>query len=514
MAPTRAAAASPALRVIRSRRVVAGGAVGPAAVHVAGGVVTALAPFDAVPAGAALDDFGELVVMPGLVDTHVHVNEPGRTEWEGFATATRAASAGGVTTLVDMPLNSVPATTTVAALEAKLAAAGGQLAVDVGFWGGVVPGNARELRPLFAAGVLGFKCFLVPSGVDEFPAVGESDLEAALPELAALGAPLLAHAELPGPIAAASAALAGAAPRRHATWLASRPLAAETDAIALLLRLCRRHGARLHVVHLAAAEAVDALRAAREEGLHVSVETCPHYLVFAADEVPDGATELKCAPPIRDAGNREALWRALDAGVIDMVVSDHSPCPPAMKHAESGDFFRAWGGIASLELGLPVMWTALVARASPEGEGDGEAGGPRGVVAGGPGGAVPGALRSGDAGRDSVRDAHDEPGDWRSRRLLDLSRWMAAAPATLAGLAGRKGRIAPGFDADLVVWDPEASFRVDPARLAQRHPITPYAGRTLSGAVVATFLRGARVFDRGVFTTAPAGRVLLRGLAQ
>lgn len=450
--------------VIRSRRVVTAGRPRPAAVHVAGETIVAVAAFDDVPGGAELRDFGDRVVMAGLVDTHVHCNEPGRTDWEGFATATRAAAGGGVTTLVDMPLNSVPATTTVAALEAKLAAAAGKLAVDVGFWGGVVPGNARELRPLHASGVLGFKCFLVPSGVEEFPAVGETDLRSALPELAALGAPLLAHAELPGPIEAAAALLAGPAAerdrRRYATWLASRPRAAENEAIALLLRLCRVHGARLHVVHLSSSEAVAMLREARAAGQPVTVETCPHYLVFAAEEIADGATELKCAPPIRDRTNNDALWRALEEGTIDMVVSDHSPCPPPLKQREGGDFLAAWGGIASLELGLPVMWTA--------------------------------------ARRRGLGPEH-------------LAEWMGAAPASLAGLGHRKGRLQPGYDADLVAWDPEATFRVEPERLRQRHPVTPYAGRELCGVVEATFLRGREVFAAGGPVGPPSGRVLSRG---
>ena len=371
-------------------------------VLVEGNTIAAVGEYDQAPAGAELVDFGDLVLMPGLVDTHVHVNEPGRTEWEGFATATRAAAAGGVTTVVDMPLNSVPATTTVSALREKLAAAEGQLAVDVGFWGGVVPGNAAELRPLREAGVLGFKCFLVPSGVDEFPAVGEADLRAALPVLAALGVPLLAHAELPGPIEVATAALFDAPADRYATWLASRPPAAEEEAIALLLRLCREHGARLHVVHLSASGAVEALRAAKAAGLPVSVETCPHYLALVAEEIADGRTDHKCAPPIRERANQAALWAALEDGVIDLVASDHSPCPPAMKHlrqadelagasAGSGDFFRAWGGIASLELALPVTWTAARCRGhGPE----------------------------------------------------RLAEWMSAAPARLAGLDARKGALA------------------------------------------------------------------------
>jgi len=458
-------------RFFRSRRVVTPESARPAVVRVDNGIVAAVGDMGDVPAGGELVDVGDLVLMPGLVDTHVHCNEPGRTEWEGFATATRAAAAGGVTTIVDMPLNSVPATTSVEAFRAKLAAVESQLTIDVGFWGGVVPGNAAELRPLREAGVLGFKCFLVPSGVDEFPSVGEADLRAALPELAALGVPLLAHAELPGPIEAATAALGEASPRRYATWLVSRPPAAEIEAIELLLRLCREHGARLHVVHLSAAGAVDMLRAAKAAGQPVSVETCPHYLTLCAEEIADGRTDCKCAPPIRERANDDALWAALEEGVIDLVASDHSPCPPAMKNlptgdgmadrgAARGDFFRAWGGIASLELALSVVWTAARRRGH-------------------------GAER--------------------------LAQWMSAAPALLAGLGSHKGSIAPGRDADFVVWDPDATFTVDPARLHQRHKLTPYAGRTLHGVVHATYLRGREVFSGGAFPQPPTGRALLGG---
>jgi allantoinase len=453
--------------VIRSRRVVLPDGEREAAVVVRDGRIAAIvAPAD-VPASAETIDCGDACVMPGLVDTHVHVNEPGRTEWEGFATATRAAAAGGITTLVDMPLNSIPATTTVAALAAKRAAAeSAGCRVDCGFWGGVVPGNTAELEGLAAAGVLGFKCFLVPSGVDEFACVEEHDLREAMPVLARLGLPLLAHAERPGPIAAAAPALKGRDPRRHATWLASRPPAAEVEAIHLLLRLCGETGCAVHIVHLATAEALPDLRAARARGLPVTVETCPHYLVFAAEEITDGDTRFKCAPPIRERANRDRLWGALREGVIDLVATDHSPCPQALKRLDTGDFMAAWGGIASLEMALSAVWTG--AR-------------PRGFAP------------------------------------SDLARWMAERPARLAGLAGRKGVIAPGADADFIVWDPDAEWTVDGSRLAQRHPITPYEGRRLAGVARSTWVRGTRVFagdgdgeDAGRFTAPPAGRLLAR----
>ena len=445
--------------VFRSRRTVLPGGVRPASVHVEDGRIAAVRGFEDAGDGATVVEAGDFVLMPGLVDTHVHVNEPGRTEWEGFETATRAAAAGGVTTIVDMPLNSVPATTSPAGLRAKLEAARGRCAVDAGFWGGVVPGNAAELRPLWEAGVLGFKCFLAPSGVDEFGHVGEEELRVAMPILAELGAPLLVHAELPAPLERAAAAIANQDPRRYATYLRSRPPEAEIEAIRLVIRLSRELGTRVHVVHLAASEALPLLRAARAEGLPVTVETCPHYLHFAADEIRDDGLEWKCAPPIRDRANRDGLWDALAAGDLDLVASDHSPCPPAMK---AGDWFRAWGGIASLQLGLPVTWSGARAR---------------GIG------------------------------------IERIAEWMCAAPARLAGLEARKGAIAPGHDADIVVWDPDGETAVAPEMLEHRHKVTPYAGGVFAGAVLATYVRGTQVYDRGRFPPEPAGRILLRDSA-
>lgn len=441
-------------RVFRGRRVVTPEGTRPAAIHVTAGRVTAVEPYDRTDSGVPVVEAGDAVILPGLVDTHVHVNEPGRTEWEGFATATRAAAAGGITTLLDMPLNSIPPTTSVAALEAKRAAALGGIAVDVGFIGGVVPGNVGELRGLHAAGVRAFKCFLVSSGTEDFPSVTETDLREALPVLAELGLPLMVHAELPGPIDRAAGSTAGD-PRHYATWLAARPAEAEHQAIALLSELALEYRARIHVVHLASAESIPILAAARRRGGALTAETCPHYLTFAADEIADGATEYKCAPPIRGRANRERLWEALTQGDLMAVVSDHSPCPPAMKHRESGDFLSAWGGIASLQLGLAATWTGAWARGQP---------------------------------------------------FERLAEWMSAGPARLAGLERSKGAIAAGRDADLVVWSPEEEFVVEAARLRHRHPLTPYLGRRLRGVVEATYLRGEPVFQRGAPDGPPMGR--------
>lgn len=442
--------------LLTSRRVVTPEGVRPATVHVRDGKIERVGPLGEAPTDCPTIDCGESVLMPGIVDTHVHVNEPGRTEWEGFETATRAAAAGGVTTLVDMPLNSIPATTTREGLRAKLAAMGGKCQVDVGLWGGVVPGNAGEIAGLLADGVLGFKAFLVPSGVEEFQHLEEADLRTAMREMTRHGAVLLAHAELPGPIEAAAGAWNGGSPSEYARYLRSRPDAAEVEAVELLIRLCRETGCRVHIVHVASAEALPLLRQAREEGLPLTAETCPHYLTFTAEEIPDGGVAFKCAPPIRSRENRERLWDGLREGILDLVATDHSPCPPEMKKIETGDFREAWGGISSLQIALPAVWTG-------------------------------------------ARE--------RGFTLADLARWMCAAPARLAGLEGRKGAIAPGYDADLVIWDPEASFVVDAERLHHRHKLTPYAGRTLHGVVQRTLLRGEIIDQNG----APNGRILRGG---
>ncbi len=447
--------------ILRSTRVITPHGTGAHAIYVDGGRIERVVAHGNVPSVVPIVDVGDDVVMPGVVDTHVHLNEPGRTEWEGFATGTKAAAAGGVTSIVEMPLNAIPATTSVAFFEQKLAAARKGLSVDVGFWGGVIPGNAGDLEPLWKAGVFGFKCFLVPSGVDEFPHVTEADLRIAMPILARLGAPLLVHAEVPGPIEEAAELEACIAwdGRGYSCYLESRPREAENAAIRMMIALARETGARVHIVHLSSSDALGMLAVARRDGVPISVETCPHYLHFAAEDIRDGTTQFKCAPPIRERANNELLWQALVSREIDLVATDHSPCPPPMKRLDEGDFAGAWGGIASLQLGLPVAWTGARAR---------------GIA------------------------------------LERVVEWMCEAPARLAGL-GQKGRLAAGADADLVVFRPDAEFVVDPARLYHRHPVTPYAGEKLRGVVSRTWVRGQEVARDGRILVDNAGAVLLHG---
>ena len=443
------------LRAFLSRRVVTPEGLRSAAVLVDGERIRAVVELQDVPTNAVRQDFGNDVLLPGLFDSHVHINEPGRTEWEGFLTATRAAAAGGYTMLVDMPLNCVPATTNVAALEAKRRAAQGQCRVDWAAWGGVVPDNPAEIEALAGAGVRGFKCFLVHPGIDEFSMVREADLRKALPHVVRTGLPLLVHAELPGPVDGATERLRDADWRRYSTYLQSRPDEAELAAIRLMLSLCRDYGFRLHIVHLATSLALEELRAARAARLPVSVETCPHYLRLEAEAIAEGATLCKCAPPIRERSNREQLWLGLREGIIGLVVTDHSPCPPAMKRLEEKDFRSAWGGIASLSIALPVMWTEA---------------------------------------------------DQRGFTLMDIARWMSREPARLAGCEGHKGQIAAGYDADFVVFDPEAEFTVTADRLHHRHAVSPYLGEKLRGVVKKTYLRGRPVFDDGRFPGDASGR--------
>jgi len=436
----------------RARRAVVVGREVAATVVVAEGRVVAIEDLDAdVTADQVLELAEDEVLLPGLVDTHVHVNEPGRTEWEGFASATRAAAAGGVTTIVDMPLNSIPPTVDVAALEEKRAVARDQAYVDVGFWGGAVPGNVADLRPLHEAGVFGFKCFLLHSGVDEFPHLSAEELHEALAEAKTFDGLVIVHAE--------DAATIDSAPqpqgRGYAGFLGSRPKEAEERAIAQVVEAARQTGARAHVLHLSDADALPLIEAARRDGVRLSVETCPHYLTIEAEQIPDGATQFKCCPPIREHDNRERLWAGLADGTIATIVSDHSPSTTELKLLDVGDFGQAWGGIAGLQLGLPAIWT----------------------------------------------EARQ-----RGHSLADVVRWMGLNTADQVGL-GDRGRIAVGATADLVVFAPDESFTVDVATLHHRNPVCAYAGRTLTGAVRQTWLHGIPVDT----DAAPRGRLLRRG---
>lgn len=427
----------------------------PGVLLVEGGLIRGICNDAEIPANATVIECGKDALLPGLVDAHVHINEPGRTEWEGFATATQAAAAGGYTMLLDMPLNCLPETTTVEALNAKRAAAQGKCWVDWAPWGGCVNGNQAHLRPLAEGGVPGFKCFLIYPGCDGFTAIDAAELEQALPTLAELRLPLLVHAELDGPIDAARSALEGADWRRYATYLQSRPDEAELAAIGLLLRLCRTYRFRLHIVHLSTALALPELRTARAEGLPITVETCPHYLTFAAEEIADGDTLKKCAPPIRSQGNRDLLWEALADGTIDLIATDHSPCPPAMKRSEEGRFDHAWGGIASLSVALPVVHTE--------------------------------ALR-------------------RGHSLDDLVRWMSREPARLAGMEQCAGALARGREANFVRFAADETWTVTTQDLHFRHAISPYIGSRVRGRVKATYLRGDVVWNEGGLRGMPRGR--------
>lgn len=436
----------------------------PAAVHIdrTWGMIVAVTDPANAPAGVETIDAGENCVLPGLVDTHVHINEPGRTEWEGFETATRAAAAGGVTTLVDMPLNSVPPTTTLEGLRAKVKALEEKARVDVALCGGLVPANAGNgaLEELFNEGVLAFKCFLAESGVGEFSHVHEGELRSGMKELARLNAPLFVHAELPMPLLEGEKASYGLDPRAYATYLTSRPRKAEDAAIELVLRLAQETGARAHIVHLSSSDAITMFKKAKDMKTALTVETCPHYLTFASEDIPDGATEFKCAPPIRERNNREKLWDALREGVIDQVVTDHSPSTVELKCSGSGDFMKAWGGISSLQLGLAAIWTEARAR---------------------------------------------------GRGIRDVVEWMCAAPARLAGISDRKGSIVSGYDADLVIWDPDADFTVDVSTLEHKNKITPYHARKLQGSTLRTILRGETIYQRGVpFSSSVRGRWIRR----
>ncbi|WP_245933412.1 allantoinase AllB [Arthrobacter livingstonensis] len=434
--------------VIRGARVLTPAGSAAHEVGINAGVIAAVEPLGTGLAGRETIELGpEETLLPGLVDSHVHINEPGRTDWEGFASATRAAAAGGVTTVVDMPLNSIPPTTTVPHLELKREAAAGQTFVNVGFWGGAIPGNTADLRPLHEEGVFGFKCFLIHSGVDEFPHLESEEMERDLAEIGSFGSLLIVHAEDSRTIEEITAV-----PGRHySDFLASRPRAAENAAIARVIDAARRTGARAHILHLSSAEGLPLIAAAKAEGLRITVETCPHYLTLQAEDIPDGATAYKCCPPIREAGNRELLWQGLEDGTIDCIVSDHSPSTLDLKDLANGDFAVAWGGVSSLQLGLPLIWTEARKRGIP---------------------------------------------------LEKVVGWMSSAPADLVGLSG-KGRLAVGADADFSIFAADEAQVVDATQLLHKNAITPYDGASLTGVVRRTFLAGAEI--DGV---TPTGRLL------
>ena len=438
---------------VASRRVVTPEGTRAAAVIISSGRIEAIVDREAVPLGVPLEDFDGLVISPGIVDAHVHINEPGRTDWEGFATATRAAAAGGVTTLIDMPLNSSPVTTTVAALEEKRAAAAGQCWVDVGFHAGLVPDNLADVEALLNAGVCGVKAFMCDSGLDEFPATGEREFRQILPLLAKRRVPLLVHAELADKHAAASEI------RNYDDWLTSRPESFERNAINLLRALCAEYLAPIHVVHLASGPLTSHFFWAKQDGLPLTVETCPHYLHFYAERLAGADPRLKCAPPIRRKEDRTRLWEALIAGVIDTIGSDHSPCPPDMKHLASGDWQSSWGGISSVELTLPIVWRGLRTQITP---------------------------------------------------FTRLAEWLSSNPARLVGLADRKGRLAVGCDADLCVWNHEEEWTVVGEQLQHRHKLTPYEGERLRGRVKRTYVRGHLAYNDGEFPAGPIGKLLRR----
>ena len=444
--------------VVTSRRAVLPDGVSDAAVVVHSGRIAAVVPSKKAPDAANRVDLGDVALLPGVVESHAHLNEPGREAWEGFETGTEAALAGGITTIVDMPLNSIPATTTRKALELKARTAAGRCRTDYAFWGGVVPGNAGELEPMLDLGACGFKCFLIDSGVPEFPASGELELGRAMPILAKRGAPLLVHAELEGTAPGTGGpgesfrTPGGGDARRYSSYLASRPRAWENEAIRMMIRLAKETGCRTHIVHLSSSDALADLAEARRQGVPISAETCPHYLTFAAEDIPDGATQFKCAPPIRERENREKLWQGLAEGVLDMIVSDHSPCEPSLKKLDAGSFFEAWGGISSLQFSLPASWTGMKER---------------------------------------------------GLGLEKLGRWMSEAPAALAGLSN-KGRLAAGMDADFVAFDPEAAFEPAPSTVRHKHKLTPYSGRKLFGRISRVWLRGEAAYVDG-YAKPPAG---------
>lgn len=447
------------IKILRSRRVVTPQGVEARDICIQGGKIKELLPYGKATNGS-VETFDSFVISPGIVDSHVHINEPGRTEWEGFQTATHAAAAGGITTLADMPLNCIPVTTTANAFQQKLKSCESQLMVDCAFWGGLIPGNVRDLDPLMNAGVSGFKAFLIHSGIDDFPNATEEDLKAGMPVIARRNRPLLVHAELN--CSEHTPEILERSKTPYDRYLASRPKKWEMDAIALVIRLARKNKCPVHIVHLSCADALPMIESARNDGVPITVETCSHYLTLCAEEIAVGDTRFKCAPPIREKSNAELLWSGLEKGIIDCVVSDHSPCTPELKRLEQGDFQGAWGGISSLQLGLSLIWT------------------------------------------ESRK---------RGYSLMQLTRWMSENPAKLLRLERQKGAIASGYDADLVLWKPEESFSIAPSLIQHRHKVTPYEGKTVFGKVYRTLLRGETIYHEGTFSS-PSGKPLLQSVSS
>jgi allantoinase len=449
---------------LKSQRVILGDEMIAACVEIKDQLIHAIHPYDVELStlfeGCLIEDLGNKVLMPGLVDTHVHINEPGRTEWEGFNTATQAAAAGGITTLVDMPLNCIPVTINKAAFAEKLQAVSDKLWVDCGFWGGVIPQNIEDLDELLYAGVLGVKSFLIDSGIDEFPPVSEHDISKALPILAKHKVPYLIHAELDCHHSAEVEI-----GTNYQSFLASRPKKWENDAVALMVKMAKEaqqqgHKAKVHIVHLSSSEALNSIQQAKAQGLNFSAETCPHYLTLAAENIPDGKTLFKCCPPIREQANQEHLWQALKEDVISFIVSDHSPCTPQLKHIDSGDIEKAWGGISALQFGLPLIWTEA---------------------------------------------------KQRGFSLVDLSRLMSFETADFAGLSKIKGQIVPGRHADFCVFDDQAHYQITTEMIKHKHKITPYVGKTVCGKILQTYLRGQLVYCDDEFIDLPQGQPLLKG---
>ncbi len=425
----------------------------PAAILIKGEKILDVVSIENIPENCPTEDMRNNVIMPGLVDAHVHINEPGRTDWEGFETATKSAAAGGITTLVDMPLNCIPVTTTVDALNQKIIATKDQLWIDCGFYGGLIPDNIQDLESLADAGVLGFKAFLSPSGIDEFPNISEKNLREALPILAKKGIPVLVHAELE------NEATSTEENKTYKYFQESRPKSWENNAIKLLIRLCREFNVHIHIVHLSSADILPEIAQTRKDGFPLTVETCPHYLHFSSERISDGDTRFKCAPPIWNGENRENLWAGLEEGIINFITSDHSPCTPELKNLEAGNFEKAWGGISSIQFALPVIWTEC---------------------------------------------------KQRGYSLEQLINWMSKQPAKFVGMDDLKGQISPGFDADLVCWNPDKKYIIKKEAIHHKNKLTPYEGESLYGVVNATFLRGQKVYENGQFLGNPKGKIVLK----